>query len=122
MKKLFLFIALFTLVGISNAQEKSTPKKATVKVEKKHNLDELSQDLNLTETQKAQIEKINADYKTKKQALRATGTADDFHKLNEKKKAEIDAVLTPEQKTKKAQIRDQKIAEKQRKADMKAKK
>lgn len=122
MKKLFLFIALFTFVGISNAQEKSTTKKATVKVEKKHNLDELSQDLNLTATQKAQIEKINADYKTKKQALRATGTADDFHKLNEKKKAEIDAVLTPEQKTKKAQIRDQKIAEKQRKADMKAKK
>lgn len=109
MKKLFLIVALFTFVGISNAQEKSTTKEAAVKVDKKNNLDEWSKELNLTDSQKAQIEKINDDFKTKKQALRSTGTADDFNKLNEQKQAEINAVLTPEQRTKHAQKQDNKV-------------
>lgn len=121
MKKLFLLIALFTFVGISNAQEKSTTKNATVKVEKKHNLDEWSKELNLTDAQQAQIQKINDDYKTKKQALRASGTPEEFKKLNDNKQAEIDAVLTSEQRTKQAQIQEKKIADKQQQADMKAK-
>lgn len=122
MKKLFLLVALFTFVGISNAQEKSTTKEASVKVDKKNNLDEWSKELNLTAAQKAQVEKINENYKTKKQAIRANGTASDFKKLNDEKQAEIDAVLTPEQRTKQAQLHQQKAAEKQQKADMKASK
>lgn len=123
MKKLFLLVALFTFVGISNAQEKSKTNQASaVKVEKKNNLDEWSKDLNLTETQKAQVQKINDDFKTKKQAIRANGTASDFKKLNDEKQAAIDAVLTPEQRTKKTQLHQQKVDEKNKQAEIKAKK
>lgn len=123
MKKLFLLIAVFTFVGISNAQEKSKTKEASaVKVDKKNNLDEWTKELNLTETQQAQIQKINEEYKTKKQAIRANGTASDFKKINDEKQAAIDAVLTPEQRAKQDQLHHQKTEEKNRKAEMKASK
>lgn len=118
MKKLLFLTAVIAFVGFSNAQEK-TKETSAVKVEKKNNMDEWSKELNLTEAQKVQVQKINDDYKTKKQAIRANGTAADFKKLSDEKQAEIDAVLTQEQKTKQEQIRQQKIAEKNNKAELK---
>ncbi|SMC78905.1 hypothetical protein [Moheibacter sediminis] len=123
MKKLFLLVAVFAFVGISSAQEKSKTKESSaVKVDKKNNLDEWSKELNLTEAQKVQVQKINDDYKTKKQAIRANGTATDFKKLNDEKQAAIDAVLTPEQRAKQDKLHQQKVDEKNKKADLKASK
>lgn len=121
MKNLFLIILLFTFVGISNAQEKSKTNES-VKVERKTNMDEWSKELGLTKEQEAKIQQINDDFKVRKQALRASGTADDFNALNDEKQAAIDAVLTPDQRAKQTQIHEKKVAEKQQKADTKAKK
>lgn len=122
MKKLFLLLVVFTLAGMVNAQEKKSNEVSTQKLEKKNNFDEWSNEMNLTEAQKAQIMEINESAKTKKQAIRSTGTASDFKKINDDKEAAIEAILTPEQKAKKQQIREQKIAEKNKKAEMKVSK
>lgn len=118
MKKLLFLTAVIAFVGFSNAQEK-TKEASALKVEKKNNMDEWSKELNLTEAQKVQVQKINDDYKTKKQAIRANGTASDFKKLNDAKQAEIDAVLTPEQRKKQQQIHQQKVDEKNKKSELK---
>lgn len=118
MKKLFLLLVVFTFVGVTNAQEKGKSKEMT-KVEKKNNFDELSKELNLTETQKSEIKKIEAEFQGKAEAIRSTGTAADFKKLNDEKKAAIDAVLTPEQKVKKQAYKERKTAEKRQKAELK---
>ena len=99
MKKLFLLLVVFTFVGVTNAQEKGKSKEVT-KVERKNNFDEWSKALNLTDTQIAEIKKIEAEYQTKAEAIRSTGTAADFKKLNDDKRAEIEALLTPAQKVK----------------------
>lgn len=121
MKKLLLLTAIFAFVGFSNAQEKSK-EASSIKVEKKNNMDEWSKELNLSEAQKAQVQKINEDYKVKKQAIRANGTSEQFKTLNDEKKAAIDAVLTPEQRAKKVQMHQQKVEEKTKKAELKAQK
>jgi len=124
MKKLFLLLAAFTFVGVASAQEK--PVKEAELTEKTHqsknNLDEWSKELNLTDAQKVEVQKINESYKTKKQAIRSTGTAADFKKLNDAKKEEIDAVLTSEQREKQVKLHEQKTLDKQKKAEMRASK
>lgn len=123
MKKLLLLVVVFTFVGVASAQEKSKSNQiSTEKAEKRNNFDEMSKELNLTEAQQAQIQQINEDYKAKKQAIRSNGTAADFKKLNDEKQAAVDAVLTPEQRAKKQQYKEQKMVEKQQKAEMKSQK
>jgi|SRR5690606_15042278 len=118
MKKLFLLLVVFAFVGVTHAQEKGKSKEIS-KVEKKNNFDEWSKELNLTETQIAEIKKIEADFQEKREAIRSTGKAIDFKNLNDEKKAAIDALLTPEQKVKQEQILERKTAEKKRKAELK---
>lgn len=123
MKKLFLLLAVFTFVGISNAQEKSKSKELSAdKIERKNNFDEWSKELNLTEAQKAEINKINDEFSNKKAAIRQTGTAADFKKLNDEKKAAVEAILTPEQKVKQQELKEKKTAEKEKKAEMRSQK
>lgn len=112
MKKLFMFALVFAFVGFANAQQK-TEKRG-------NNFEEWSTEIGLTATQKAEIQKIEANYGEKRVAIRQTGTAKDFKALNDEKKAEIYKLLTPEQIKKDEQFKQKKIAEKEAKAALKS--
>ncbi len=120
MKKILLIAFLCAFGSFSFAQQKSSVNATSVKVEKKNNFDEWSSALNLTETQKQQIQAIQENYKEQKVAMRKNGVAQDFKKLNEKQQAEINAVLTPEQIKKNADFKAIKIKEKEEKASIKS--
>jgi len=119
MKKILLILCVFAFTGFSFAQEKSMTSNS-IKTEKKNNFDEWSSFLNLNEAQKQQVLDIQEKYKTEKVALRKSGTAADFKKINDKQKQEINAVLTPEQQKKSEQFDAIKEKEKQEKAAVKS--
>ncbi len=118
MKKILLILCVFAFTGVSFAQQK-TSNANSIKTEKKNNFDEWSSFLNLNDVQKQQVLDIQEKYKTEKTALRKTGTAADFQKINDKQKQEINAVLTPEQQKKSEQFDAIKEKEKQEKAAVK---
>lgn len=118
MKKILLILCVFAFTGFSFAQEKSMTT-SSIKTEKKNNFDEWSTYLNLSDAQKQQISDIQAKYKDEKAGMRKTGTASDFKKLNDKQKAEVNAILTPEQMKKSEQFDALKEKEKQEKAAVK---
>ncbi len=121
MKKILLIVFLFAFGSFSFAQQKSSTTNATsIKTEKKNNFDEWSDALNLTETQKQQIQVIQENYKEQKVTIRKSGVAQDYKKLNDKQQAEINAVLTPEQIKKDADFKAVKIKEKEEKAAIKS--
>lgn len=120
MKKILLIAFLVAFGSFSFAQQKGNVNATSVKVEKKNNFDEWSNALNLTETQKQQIQAIQENYKEQKVAMRKSGVAQDFKKLNEKQQAEINAVLTSEQIKKDADFKAMKIKQKEEKASIKS--
>jgi hypothetical protein len=114
-----MFTLVFAFVGIANAQQKRTDN--STKIEKHHkNFDEWSKALNLTDAQISKIQEINVKYKEKRAAIRNSGTQMDFKNLNDQKHAEIQNILTPEQKTKAAEFEEMKYNQKVQKASIKS--
>lgn len=102
---------VIAFVGFANAQQKTE--------NRGYNFEEWSTEIGLTTSQKADIEKIEANYSEKRAAIRQTGTAKDFKALNDEKKAEIYKLLTPEQLKKDEQYKQRKNQEKEAKASLK---
>ena len=95
MKKLFFVAVTLIFTGLTQAQVKSVSDKQQDAVNV--NFEKYSQEMQLTEAQKADILAIHDKYAEKKIAIRATGTPDDFKALNEAKQKEIKAVLNEDQ-------------------------
>lgn len=120
MKKILLIAFVCAFGSFAFAQQKADLSSTSVKTEKKNNFDQWSSELNLSETQKQQIQTIQEKYKEQKVAIRQSGTAEDFKKLNAQQEAEIQAVLTPEQVQKAEAYKAKKIKEKEEKAAIKS--
>lgn len=97
MKKLLFVAATFAFVCITQAQEKTSASNVVTRGEVTTNLDRTAENLKLTDAQKAQIVEINKKYTAKKEAIRETGTIEDFKALSAEKQKEIRAVLHSEQ-------------------------
>ena len=110
MKKLLLLITVLTFSGFVSAQEK-----ANNQIEFSTNYEQWSKAVGLTEAQKAEVVKIDADTKEKRAAIRSTGTGKDFQKINQERDAKILGLLTPEQKSKDAAYNAKKQEEKTKK-------
>jgi len=116
MKKTLLIAAVFslTIFGVSaqRGQQKTmlSPEERAEKLSAK-----MSEQLELSEDQKNQIYQINLDNATKRQAemearkeeMRAKRAA--MMEKNKGQQAQIEAILTPEQKTKWAELRDENL-------------
>ena len=115
MKKLFIPIGFCFLITASvSAQEKQEfNRKQKVQHEKK----EIKKELNLSEDQQNKLKTINQKFRDETKALKSNDniTRGDFKKqmsdLNAKRKAEVEATLTPEQKTKMKEVRERKQTE-----------
>ncbi len=115
MKKLFIPVACFLLIiSTATAQER---KSAERKQNLKHQKHEIKQELNLSDDQKSKIKSINEKYREQTKALKSNDdiTRGDFKKqmseLNEKRKAEIEANLTADQKNKMKEMKQNKEKE-----------
>ena len=100
MKKNVILILLFvfSFASMANAQNKGDyPKK-----DKGAMLDKMKEKLSLTDQQVSQIKAIDAKYENEEEALEAKmkSAKDEYRALREKKKAEINKVLTTEQQAK----------------------
>lgn len=100
MKKNVILILLFvfSFASMANAQSKGDyPKK-----DKGAMLDKMKEKLSLTDQQVSQIKAIDAKYENEEEALEAKmkSAKDEYRALREKKKAEINKVLTTEQQAK----------------------
>jgi Spy/CpxP family protein refolding chaperone len=105
---------LFTLTMGANAQKRKCGNENGKQNKGMHR--EFGAKLNLTEDQKVKAKALNAGYKSKMEALKADKniTVGDMEKqrtgIQAAKKKELDALLTPEQKTKMAEARKNKSA------------
>ncbi len=120
MKKLLIPISFCLLILTSaTAQEKrGGEKKQQAKNEKGH----INKQLDLSDDQKSKMKSINEKYREQTKALKSNDdiTRGDFKKqmgdLNEKRKAEVAATLTPDQKNKMKEIKENKQKEMKEKA------
>ena len=115
MKKLFIPVACCLIMLTSaTAQEKKGS-------ERKHNMHhqkhEIKKQLNLSEEQKSKMKSIHEKYREQEKTLKSNDdmTRGDFKKqmgeLKEKRKAEVDATLTLDQKNKMKEIKENKEKE-----------
>lgn len=95
MKKLLLFAAMLTFVGFASAQEKKA-----ANIDFKTNFEQWAKAVDLTDAQIAEVQKIDAEVKEQRAAIRSTATAKDFQKINADRDARIEALLTPAQREK----------------------
>jgi Spy/CpxP family protein refolding chaperone len=107
MKKMITSALVLALtIGAAQAQTTSTEKeKENRKEHKMHKLD----GLNLTEDQKARLKALKEEQKKEMQALEKTGSATKEQKkqLHEKYKAQMEAILMPEQKQQLDKIKEE---------------
>jgi len=96
MKRLLLLgLILTSTVAFSQVKDQQKPTKEEIEKKKQDFQDKMNKELNLTPEQIQQINAIDQKYKGQEDALK-----DQLKTLKENKKAEIDKVLTDEQKLK----------------------
>ncbi len=115
MKKLFIPVACCLIIlTTANAQEKKGVERKQSMHHQKH---EIKKQLNLSEEQKSKMKSIHEKYRDQEKTLKSNDdmTRGDFKKqmgeLKEKRKAEVDATLTTEQKNKMKEMKDSKEKE-----------
>lgn|SRR5690554_932066 len=116
MKKIFLFVAMLTFAGVVSAQEKKSSQ-----IDFRTNFEQWAKAVDLTDAQKAEVVKIDADIKEQRAAIRSTGTVQDFQRINQERDAKILNLLTPEQKAKNEAYEAKKEEEKMKKLSAEAK-
>ena len=133
MKKLILgFIFLAGTFAISNAQierKQGNPQQQEEHGQKPHPrmMMQIKQ-LNLTESQKAQMKTIHEDFKksmdelNKNESITLKDFRDKKEILHKQLKAKIEAILTPEQKQKAEQLKKEHQAEREKQADLRLEK
>lgn len=120
MKKILaLSFAAVILSSAAFAQTERTVDKQ-VKMERhqgRHDKDKMMKDLNLSKEQKAQLKAQHQDMKAKREALKAHDniTVKEMRErqaaLHAEQKSKMESLLTAEQKTKMAEMKKQKMAE-----------
>jgi protein CpxP len=116
MKKIIMIALAFSAVTFSaSAQEKREMKdggRHHSGMRKHHNKGMMAKQLNFSEDQKKQAKLINVDFKQKMKTLNSNESItvkeqrDRKHSLMQERKAKMDGLLTPEQKTKLAQLKE----------------
>jgi len=118
MKKFItLSLAAFMLTAAANAQtERAGTDAATSKADHhkgKGGHDKMFKDLNLTKEQKAQLKEKNKDLKARREALKGQDNItvkemrDKQKAIRDEQEKNMDAVLTPDQKAKYAELKKQ---------------
>lgn len=100
MKKFLFLTAALMLTCFGYSQQTNSGIAVQKNDQVQTNFDRMSEELGLSDAQKTEIMAINKKYKEKKEAIRATGTSEDFKALEVAKHNEVKAVLTPEQNEK----------------------
>lgn len=114
---ILLLLVFFTLGGTLNAQQREMKPG----LDKSAMMDRMKEKLSLTDQQVLKIKAIDAKYQNQEQELKAKMKylKQEYTALRNKKKAEIDVVFTPEQRTK---IKDWKKNARKDKSRQKSKK
>ena len=121
MKKLFILFSCCMLAIITITAQENRLKER--KQKDNHLRGEVRKNLNLTDDQNEKMKSINKDFKEKASTLKSNDdmTRGDFKKemkdLNEKRKSQIDATLTPDQKNKVKEMKEGKQKEMKSKSD-----
>ena len=121
MKKLFAYAiaaSIFNFAATAQTERVMAPGQKQERHAGKEGKMKMMKELNLTKEQKAQLKAGQKEMKAKHEALKAQDniTVKEMREkqaaLRAEQKSRMDAILTPEQRTKMAEIRKQKMAEK----------
>jgi len=116
MKKLLMIAAIFTLVSVSaDAQQQRKRSQERVSPEKRAEMqaERLSEQLELTEVQKSQIYEIHLDRAKAQQQMREArreemrDRREAMQEVRKEQQSEVENILTPEQKQKWKEIRNE---------------
>ena len=120
MKKLLALSFAAVILSSAAFAQTERPVDAKAKMERhqgRHDKDKMMKDLNLTKEQKAQLKAQHQDMKAKREALKAQDniTIKEMRErqaaLHTEQKSKMESLLTAEQKTKMAEMKKQKMAE-----------
>ena len=123
MKKLIalsLVASMFGFIASAQTERPNAEKEGRHHHNGRHEKHEMMKQLNLTKEQKVQMKAQHKEMKAQREALKAQGLSSDQMKqkqkaLREEQRSKMQTILTPDQKAKMAEIRNKRMAEKNKK-------